>query len=908
MATIASKLELAPGADLTQNSGGWMYTDYSTFSLGQVDVRWARSDEASTTTPATLTCRLGNTDGRFTYLTRGTPIRYSINPGTGYTQLYQGQVDEVKPVWPAGNSQYAEVLLSTSGVLTALESGPPITHSAVYRSTVRAPGLVTFAPMEEASGATRFAVVGRITRPTVPVLRAGTVQFGGDTTLPGVERAAVLGSDCYLSIDAKGYKFGGKWQFDWFMKFTGSHPGTETIIHRTYVSGSAIFIVDAVYGGGNWGLRVYNTAGTSLGTAIFSPPTNQATGWWHWRVMAHDNGTGGTDLQLVTFVVGGSGFSAPVTIASSVPGNGEFATIFPSANLNGVAISSWAVYDQWNFSAVDASGTGYAGENAITRLKRLAAEAGIELTVTGTSSVTMGPQKPGGVLPLLRDCEAADGGILYDGYNGGLSYLAEKSRYNSVPTLALDTRRAQVKLPFLPTKNGQGLVNDWTLSNPAGDSAQFSDEASVAAGGRFASTATVNLADADQLYDLAAWRVHVAIVDELRVPTLSLELIDHPELWASVLALRPGHTVTAAGLLDQFPPGTLGVIAEGISMSIDATSWRVTVNCSPSSPFDVGTLDADPLDCGASVLASTPTATSTTIDVAVSDGCLWSVADGPVPITVGGPELAPPEKMTVTAVSGATTTIPALVAVGTSAASDGFSTRAITPGLPGGATAAGNLLLMLCTCRDTNALDTGMWITGAPGWKKIIDTVNIVVFAKVHSGTEVAPTLNIPPFAVIVGDTLIAQIASFSGKWGDPGSQLVAVAQQLNASAQNIAYPELDPPLGGLLVIWAGWKADDCTSVDTLGGITEISEVTSTLGNDSTQVWDYNTSAGIPTVVAGSFVVNGGTAQISRGLTFALRSVYQTLTVTRGQAGTTARAHALGEAVHVTDALTAARQ
>jgi hypothetical protein len=906
VATITSKLELAPGADQTVNSGGWMFTDYSTFSLGRVEVRWGRSDEASTTQPAQLTCRLRNTDGRFTYLKRGTPIRYSVNPGTGSTQVYQGFVDEITPVWPAGNSLYAEVLLSASGALFPLQSGPAITHSAVYRSTIRAPGLVTYASMEEASGATGFAVVGKVNRPTVPVLRAGTIQFGADTTLPGVERAAVLGSDNYLSIDTKSYKFGGKWQFDWWMKFTGSNPATETNIQRVYVSGSTISIVDVVYGGGNWGLRTYDSSGTSLGTSIFAPPTNQAVGWWHWRVMAHDNGGGGTDLQLVTFPLGTIGAFAPLTIAGTGPGNGGLATIFPSANLNGVALSSWTVYDQYNFSATDASATGYTGENAITRMKRLAAEASIEITVSGTSSITMGPQKPGGIMQLLRDCEAADGGILYDGYSGGLSYLSEQSRYNRAATLALDTRQQQVKLPFLPTKNGQGLVNDWTLSNPAGDSAEFSDEGDVAVNGRFANSGTVNLADADQLRDLASWRVHVATVDELRVPTLQLELIDHPELWTAALALRPGHTVTAANLLDQFPPGLLGVIAEEVTMNIDATSWRTTINCSPSSPFNVGALDGSPLDCGASVLASTPTATSTTIDVAVSDGCVWSVADGPVPITVGGTELAPPEKMTVTAAAAATTTTPAFVAVGTSGISDGFVTRVVTPGLPGGATAAGNLLLMLCTCRDTNALDTGMWITGAPGWKKIIDAVQLVVFAKVHSGTEVAPTLNIPPFSTIVGDTMIAQIASFTGKWGDPASQLVAVAQQLNGSAQNIAYPELDSELGGLLVIWAGWKADDWTSVAAI--TTEISEVPTTVGNDSGQVWDFSTSGGPPVVPAGSFVVTGGAPAISRGMTFALRSVSQTLTVTRGVSGTTARAHTLGEEVHVTDALTAARQ
>lgn len=901
--SIAGKLELAPGADVTQPSGGWMFTDYTSRALGQVDTDHGRANEASTTQPAQLRCRLQNNDGAFTYLKRGTPLRYSLNPGTGMTLWFQGEVAEVIPTWPAGNSQTAEVQIVAAGVLRRLAQGAAITQSAVVRSISRAPGLVNYAPMEEESGASNFATLGRAaTRSRIPVLRAGTVQFGGETTLPGVQRAAVLGSDSYLSLDTAGYHFGGHWQYDWYMRFTGSNPASETIIQRVYVNGSTIAIVDAVYGGGNWGWRAYDSAGVSLGTSIFAPPTGQATGWWHWRLMAHGSSAFGTEIEMLTFPLSGSGSVALATIASVIPGNGGLATIFPSANLNGVAISSWVVYDNFNFSATDQSANGYTGENAITRMQRLCTEESIEISVTGSSSATMGPQKPGGILALLRGCEDADGGILYDGYNGGLSYLAEQSRYNRTATLALDVARSQVKVPFQPTKDDQNLVNDWTLSNPAGDSAQFSDEDNVSVNGRYPSTGTVNLADPDQLFQLAAWRTHLGTADELRVPQLQLELIDRPELWTPAFALRPGLVGTVDNLLTQFPPGQLGVVAEGIQASIGSTSWRIGVNCSPFSPWDTGVLDSDPLDCGASVTASTMTASSTTVDVAVSDACLWSVADGPFGITVGGSELAPPERMTVTAVSGATTATPALVAAGLAGSSNAAP---VTPGLPAGS-AAGNLMLMLASVRDTNAVTTDMYITGAPGWVKLFDAVNLALFGKVHTGTEVAPTLNYR--SDIAGDTIIAQIASFTGTWGDPESQLIGVAQQFNASAQDIAYPALIPPLGGVLVIYAGWKADDWTSVATLGGATEIAEFPSINGNDAGIVWDFSVSAGVPSIAAGSFVVTGGASQISRGCVFAFRSVYQTLTVTRGVSGSTARSHTLGEEVHTTNALVAARQ
>lgn len=906
MSTIASKLELAPGADVTQPSGGFTFVDYSSDALGEVETDHGKSNEASTSQPARLWCRLRNNDGKFTYLPRGTPIRYSINPGTGYTQVFQGFVTEVTPVWPAGNSQIAEVQIVASGALQRLQQGTPITQSAIYRSTSVAPGLVAYAPLEDPSGSTGLYVQSAHPQ---NALFAGSVTFAGDTTLGGSKQAIVLGSDSYLGLATQGRSFTGHWTSDWFMKFTGSTPAAEVSVMRCWAASGSVSHIDAVYGGINWGVRVFDAAGGSLGTAIFlaSSVVGQNTGWWHWRLMAHDSGSGNTDYQLVTSPISGSPlYFATVTLAGT-PGNLTSGVVQPSANLNGVAMAHWSLFDQWNFSAVFSAASGYDRENAVSRLQRLCAEESIEISVTGSSTATMGPQRPGEILALLRDCEAADGGILYDGYTGGLSYLAEQSRYNRTTTLALDANRSQVKLPFQPTKNDADLLNDWTMANPAGDSARFSNEDNVAVNGRYASSATVNLADSDQLLQLAAWRTHLGTVNDLRVPQLQLEMIDRPELFSSALALRPGFNVTADNLLTQFPPGQLGVIAEGIQTTIDATSWRMTVNCSPST-FDTGVLDADPIDCGASVLASTPTASSTTVDVAVSDACVWSLSDGSFPITVKGPELAAPEQMTVTAAGAATTTTPALVAVGTAATADGFGTRTVTPGLPGGATTAGNLLLGFASCRDTNAVDTGMYLTGSPGWQKIYDSVMFAVFAKVHSGSEVAPTLNIPPFSVIVGDTLNFQIASFSGKWGDPRSQLIAATSQLNAAAQDIAYPELDVPLGGVLIVYLGMKADDWTSVATIGGATEIAESFTTAGNDSGIVWDYTTSASAVVIPAGSFVVTGGTSQISRGGAIALRSVSQTLTVTRGVGGTTARSHALGEAVHVTDALVAARQ
>jgi len=521
----------------------------------------------------------------------------------------------------------------------------------------------------------------------------------------------------------------------------------------------------------------------------------------------------------------------------------------------------------------------------------------------------MGPQKPGSVLSLIRECETADGGVLFDGRNAGLSYTAESSRYNAATALTLSATAKNVIGAPTAAHDDQRDVNRATVSLTSGGSAtfqQFTGPLGSDAIGVYETSLNANLHDVLAARDLAAWRVHLGQAEGLRYPQLSLDLIGIAQKAGSAaiptswLSCTVGSKIGITGLRSvaaTFPPGTLEVLMEGWSEQITPKTWKATVNASPYAPWNLGTLDTSPADCGASVTGSTMTTSSTTVDVMVSDACEWSHSGGDFSVTIGG------EEMTVTAVSGTLTSTPALVAVGTAAAS---SNAAISPGLPGGATAAGNLLLMLASCRDTNAVDTDMYITGATGWKKIIDGNQLVVFAKVHSGSETTPTVH--HSSAVTGDTMLAQIASFSGKWGDPKSQLVAVAQQFNASAQDIAYPELNVTLDWVLIVWAGWKADDWTSVATLGGVTEISEATSTLGNDAGIVWDTNNDAwAAGPVSSGSFTVTGGASQISRGCVFALRTVYQTFTVTRGVNGIT-RAHSLGEEVHVTHPLTASRQ
>ncbi len=923
-ASSVVRVDAAFGADLTTDSLGWtwiditadvLYADYAGVTISPI----GRSDTSSAAPPSEFSFALKNTTGNYTVgnpssayfpgVARNTPVRVVVNIGGGDVVRAQGYANGWTPSWDS-SGKFAVVQVSCSGSLRRLQQGSPTIQSAIYRSTFAAPGLVEYAPMEEDSGATRISATG--VHPQNAIF-GGTVSFAGDSSLGGAKQAVVLNSSSYLGIGCTPHAFGGHWQVDWFMKFTGADPAAETIVMRCWTTNQAAQVVDAVYGAGGWGIRVYAAHGVAAGNSIFTIPVGLATGWWHWRVMAHDSGSGNTDYQVVVFPadLSGAGSSGPLTIAT-VPGNLTSANVIANAAFDGVAMCHWAIYDQWNFSVVDQSGDGYDNEEAITRLRRLALEEGVELDTSGaTGLIPMGPQKPGTVMALLREAETADGGVLFDGLSAGLSYITEFSRYNASPSLTLNATSKHITGFPAPAHDDQRDINRATVALTSGGSAtseQISGPLGSDAIGVYETSVTANVHDEDDASQLAAWRVHLGQAGGLRYPKLVLDVIGAVAHTKSVSIATQWLGCTVGSRIDMqnlrtvtstFPPGDVQLLIEGWSETITPKTWHVVANCSPFKPWDVGNLDGYQLDCGASVTGSTMTTSSTTVDVLVSDACDWSHADGNFSITVGG------EEMTVTAVSATAASTPALVAVGTADSSDGFTDRDVAPGLPAGATAAGNLLVMLASCRDTNAITTGMYITGATGWKKIIDGVNFAIFAKVHNGAETQPVLNILPFSSIVGDTMIAQIASFSGKWGDPKSQLIAVSQQLNAAAQNISYPELQVDLGNFLAFWIGWKADDWTSVASPA--TEIGEPDSVSGNDAGIVWSFASSATGTGLGAGSFTVTGGASAISRGCVFALRYQYQTLTVTRGINGIT-RAHVLGEEVHVTHPLVLTRQ
>jgi hypothetical protein len=184
----------------------------------------------------------------------------------------------------------------------------------------------------------------------------------------------------------------------------------------------------------------------------------------------------------------------------------------------------------------------------------------------------------------------------------------------------------------------------------------------------------------------------------------------------------------------------------------------------------------------------------------------------------------------------------------------------VTPPLPA-SILPGDTLLILASIRNSG---TGT-VNTPTGWANLLAFGNMALLAKEAVTGEVAPLVTFAG-GVANADTF-AQMVAFRGA----AIQLSASATALNGSAQDIITPALTVGVDSQTILLLGWKQDDWTSVATVATFTEIGEATSTAGDDAGQVWDYKIQTTAANIGAGSFVVTGGAAAISRGVVVAVQ-------------------------------------
>lgn len=593
---------------------------------------------------------------------RGTPVRVQVEHVAGQVRdRWLGEVVTWQPRWTKTGPKDARVDVEAAGTIRRLSQGQSPLRSPLFRAvTSIGSNLVAYWPMEDGSDAKQFTVtVGR-----KPIAVTGTPSaaaysgFASSEPIPTLQDASFVASVPAYTPAATpvaqvrwvGYIPNGTADFT---LVRAKCSGTLNYVELRYVASNDSFTIEGVRDDGtsagvgtNWHIGVIKSRKQRFSVEMTQSGANISVAVNRYEVGA----TTGTFLT-------GSFTTATIGVITSV----EFNPL--RAAVGDVAIGHLTV-EKAITALFDVSKSvleGFAGERADSRVVRLCSENGVNVTTlairAGAGARLMGAQRTADLLALLRECEATDGGMLYEPRSTvDLEYRPGEALYSQNPVTIPYTDN--LLLPFEPVEDDDGLRNTVTVTRAGGASATVQEPSGplgTAAVGIYDEDVTLSLyADADAVQQ-AGWRVHVGTHDEARWPTIGLDLA-HPVLRAnttlrdSILGLDLGSRLDVTSIPSWLPPFAVSQLVTGYAERITPHSHRIEYQCVPARPYRAAYYGAaaDRYSGDGTVLA-TPgitTTTATTFTVTPPTGVRWTTVDGSYPIVING------EVMTVTNVTG----------------------------------------------------------------------------------------------------------------------------------------------------------------------------------------------------------------------------------------------------------------
>lgn len=686
-------IEIAWGADLTASDTTWTWTDITTDVRQDpgIDISLGRSDEASTSQPASCKFTLNNTGAKYSlgpqspnspFVRRGTPIRVRVRPSLAapYTTMFQGNAVSWKPGWNL-KGNVPVVQLEAAGSLRRLLQGATPIESPIRRYLRTLSSTVAYWPMEEGTQAQQFesGITGGL-----PMTWTGTPKLAGNTDFPAARPIPVM-STAILNGTVRAYTPAA--DYSQSVRLLVSFPQAGTVVS------SFAQLAKIYFGGGTAGsLVLYYATGGLLGLKAFAP---DGTLLYDTGAVAFLVDSGKVFLSVEMYTSGGNvyvginqmrlGERFYVAIAGTLAYAGTLGpitsvTISPYGEHPQAAVGHVAVLNTRS-STVGTDLTdayqqmnGYPAESTTTRVSRLCSENNIPLTLvsivgdgSSQASATMGPQEIADPIALLRSCELAARGNLCDGLGAGLYYRTRGSLESQAAALTIAASSLQLADGFQPADDDQRLVNKATVTR-TGAGAQVAEDANGLLGsavvGTYQVSDTVNVATDEGAALHASWLVSRGTVVGYRYPTVPIDLRATPSLAAAWLAVVPGSRIDVTGvssILAGHPAGTVSLLVEGVSHRFKDGEWTGVAKCSPYDVWMIGSSGASlyigdddwvmNLD-GEGTTTSNITPSSTSVTVSVPAGSpLWMTTanfpnEFPLQMDIGG------YQVNVTGISG----------------------------------------------------------------------------------------------------------------------------------------------------------------------------------------------------------------------------------------------------------------
>ncbi|MEU7771219.1 hypothetical protein AB0C44_07825 [Micromonospora taraxaci] len=601
----------------------------------------------------------------------GTPLRVRVHVGGVWHDRFSGFADQWEPTYiPTGvvGEMASAVRITASGILRRLQQGSEAALSPLRRA-IAASNPVAYWPGEDGVLSDQ---AGAATAGQPALVASGTVEF------QPVENYVFATSTVFGTTALADLAAGGRLSARLSGETTAATAGGPWTVHTTILvdtlstlSGDVVLLEWTTAGGTytRWQIKVTTTSRTQLigitaggsSTLLIDHPSAAPT-FHHYSASASVSG-GTVTVRLQT--------SAPVNLTTTFGGtlggvtsvtvNATGVTSTSAMPAGHVAVWAAAPIPVATVGAVDSYGVfvrearrSWLGEAATDRLARLCAEDGILLTmpaVPADSVQRMGVQEAAQSADLRDECEAVDGGLLYES-GFGLGYLPRASRYNQPATLTIDLATYAVEKgaasPLAPVYDDQNIRNEWTVERREGSFAVASDPTSQRRG-VYPDSVELNLEADAQLPGQAAWRVHLTSDPDLREQAFPIDLAANPALIGGWLSCQVGSRIVRTNPPNQHRPGPVDRLVMGWTETIGPRSWLVQVVPAQAKPWDVATADGPQRAAGDGSALGVALGAGDTAAVitATPENGPWTQNPGnfPLPVRIGG------EQVTVSAIA-----------------------------------------------------------------------------------------------------------------------------------------------------------------------------------------------------------------------------------------------------------------
>jgi hypothetical protein len=659
---------LSPKVELFVNAAWTDVTAYVRVTDGVVIVR-GRQDEQGTLQAGTCTMTLDNRDGRFSprnptgayygTIGRNTPVRVSV----GGVYRFYGEISAWPPRW-AVSQKDAWVTVQGAGLTRRLTQGPKPLRGPISRYVTAASNVIAYWPCDDAQGASSIA--SGITNGTAMTFDSGPTQvrLAADSTFPTTDPLIILNSAGVQG--APNTNAAGSTYAHFLLSVPVAGDTNDTTLFRVLESnGSARWEIRYFTAStGSLLLRCFDNLGASLLTStsltglngvpsVITLSLSQSGGNVTYTLSAYVFATG--VVQTVTGTIADT-----KTSVSAIQVNADHAG-------TSMVIGQILVTTTDQVTAVVNAMRGYSGETAGTRFVRLCTEEGITSTTVGTLSTSepMGSQTAMTLMELLNQCEATDGGYLYEPKDSlALAYRTRNSMYASAPDLTI----AYTNMDTLePVDDDYATRNKVQVSRIGGSSATYevttgrlSTSAPPTGVGRYDVNYDLSMASDTRDLAIAEWRAALGTLDEPRYPVLGLDinLLAAGATKTAAIAVDIGASLKVTSPPIWVPRTSLQGLVIGYTETITQTAWRLDFNCAQGSPWAAAfTLDSTTLgrlDSASTTVNGAHTSTTTTITYTTTEPWVTTVSEPaafPFGITVGG------EDMTVTAATATTFTV-----------------------------------------------------------------------------------------------------------------------------------------------------------------------------------------------------------------------------------------------------------